>query len=733
VSSISPLRAAPGPARTCAPPRTQPASTHAKHTHTMSTFLPRSLLLPLCVAVAATPAVLAQSAPNAHSHDHADEPVQLENLVVTASPVARTQADLLSSTNVLAGAALQEARQPTLGETLADLPGVSSTYFGPGSSRPVIRGLSANRVRVLANSTDTLDASNTSPDHAVSVEPFLVKRIEVVRGPAALLYGSSAVGGVVNVIDHRIESALPDRDLSGVLDSSFTDNGQGYAVGGAIDIALGADRENNSGFVLHLDAFRREADDLDVPGRSGQEDDLGNPLPAGRLYNSALDSEGGSVGLSYVSEVFDVGVNFNGFDTSYGIPFEASDEVVSIDLRQRRIDAAATYKRDFGVFEEARVKLGYADYQHKEIEGGAVGTVFDVEGIDSRLELINGEVAGWTGALGLQLGTTDTSAAGDEAFLPTHTTDNGALFLFQELARDRTTWQVGARIEHRTIDAAPFVTSEPGVVFGSRGDDRTTFSGSLGAIYSLSEPYKLAWNASYTERAPNGQELFAYGPHHGTEAYEIGDESLSTERAFGYELSLRKTTGLVTGSLTGFAQYFDGYIFEEGTGITVDEENTPDPTEHLERTFFVQRNALFYGFEAEAVWHLHNENRHTLDLTTAVDYVRAEDTDGDDLPRIPALKTRIALDWRKDGWHVGPDLVLVAKQSNSAPGENDTDGYALLGLTLGYCLETRHATYDFFVRGANLTDEEARLHTSFLKEIAPLPGRSFTAGVRASF
>ena len=689
--------------------------------------------------MAAAPFAFAQSAPEApqapRAHDHADEPVQLENLVVTASPIARTQADLVSSTNVLSGSALQEARQPTLGETLANLPGVSSTYFGPGSSRPIIRGLSANRVRVLANSTDTLDASNTSPDHAVSVEPFLVKRIEVVRGPAALLYGSSAVGGVVNVIDHRIESALPDRDISGVFDSTLTDNGHGYAVGGALDIALAPNRDNISGFILHLDGFRREADDLDVPGFSGQEDELGNPMPAGKLYNSALDTKGGSVGLSYVSEHLDVGVNFNGFDTSYGIPFEEEDpdHIITIGLRQRRIDAAATYKRDFGIFEEARVKIGYADYQHQEFEAGAPETLFEIEGFDSRLELINGEVAGWTGALGLQLGTSETSATGDEAFLPTHTTDNGALFLFQELARGRTTWQVGARLEHRSIDADPFVTSEPGVTFGSRSDTRTTFSGSLGAVYSLSEPYKLAWNASYTERAPNGQELYAYGPHHGTEAYEIGNENLSTERAFGYELSLRKTTGFVTGSLTGFVQYFDGFIFEEGTGITVDEENAPDPNEHLERTFFVQRDALFYGFEAEAIWHLHTEASHTLDLTTAVDYVRAEQTNGDNLPRIPALKTRIALDWRKDGWHIGPDLVLVAKQTASAPGESDTDGYALLGLTLGYCLETRHATYDFFVRGSNLTNEEARLHSSFLKDIAPLPGRAFTAGVRASF
>lgn len=724
----------------------------------MSTFLPRSLLLPLCVAVAAAPFAFAQSAPDApqapRAHDHADEPIQLENLVVSASPIARTQADLVSSTNVLSGSALQEARQPTLGETLANLPGVSSTYFGPGSSRPIIRGLSANRVRILANSTDTLDASNTSADHAVSVEPFLVKRIEVVRGPAALLYGSSAVGGVVNVIDHRIESALPDRDISGVLDSSFTDNGQGYAVGGALDIALAPDRENNSGFILHLDGFRREADDVKIPGFSGQllSEDPDVPMPPGRLYNSALDSEGGSVGLSYVSEHLDVGVNFNGFDTTYGIPFEEPDHAITIDLRQRRIDAAATYKRDFGVFEEARVKIGYADYQHQEFEGGAPKTLFEIEGFDSRLELINGEVAGWTGALGLQLGTSETAATGDEVFLPTHTTDNGALFLFQELARGRTTWQVGARLEHRRINADPFenIVSAEGVdpannggvdyarIYGTRSDKRTMLSGSLGAIYSFDEPYKLAWNASYTERAPTGQELYADGPHHGTHAYEIGDANLSTEKSFGYELSLRKTTGFVTGSLTGFVQYFDGYIFEQLTGAEIiyeDDDGIPNNGDehHLDESRFVQRNALFYGFEAEAIWHLHKEASHTFDLTTAVDYVRAEQTNGDNLPRIPALKTRIALDWRKNGWHLGPDLVLVAKQTATAPGESDTDGYALLGLTLGYCLETRHATYDFFVRGGNLTNEEARPHTSFLKDYAPLHGRAFTAGVRASF
>jgi iron complex outermembrane recepter protein len=664
----------------------------------------------------------ADAPPRTHAHD--SETVALEALVVSASPIARTQADLIGSTSVLSGDALAGARQPSLGETLAALPGVSTTWFGPGASRPVLRGLGANRVRVLANSTDTLDASNTSPDHAVSVEPFLVKRIEVVRGPASLLYGASALGGVVNVIDHRIESELPDRAATGLLDTSITDNGAGYATGGAVDVALAPDRETRSGFVLHLDGFRREADDLEVPGFSGQPG-----APKGELINTDLASKGASAGLSYVSETFDAGLNYNGFDTRYGVP---NEETVEIALRQRRLDASADYAGDFGVFSGARAKFGYSDYEHRELEGSEIGTILGQEGFDSRVELLHGDASAWSGAVGVQLGRTDLSALGDEAFLPTHLTDNAALFVFQEIARESVTWQAGARVEHRRIDADAFA-SPGGAASGPRSDERTTLSGSLGAIHALGPAYKLAWSLSATERAPTGQELYADGPHVGTAAYEIGDAAFDDERSLGGEISLRKTTGFVTGSLTGFANAFDGYIFEEGTGVVVDETNAADPAGGLLRTAFVQRDAFFYGAEAEAVWHLHQAPRHLLDLTTALDYVRAQEEDGRDLPRIAPLKARVALDWRRASWNVGADLVAVLRQNDVAPAETATDGHALLGLHAGYCLRTTLATYDFFVRATNLTDEEARVHGSFLKDIAPLPGRAFTAGVRASF
>jgi iron complex outermembrane receptor protein len=298
--------------------------------------------------------------------------------------------------------------------------------------------------------------------------------------------------------------------------------------------------------------------------------------------------------------------------------------------------------------------------------------------------------------------------------------------------RDRVTWQAGARVEHRRIEADAFA-SPGGAISGARNDERTTLSGSFGAIHTLNPDYKLAWNISATERAPTGQELYADGPHIGTAAYEIGDSSFDDERSLGYELSLRKISGFVTGSLTGYVNAFDGFLFEQGTGITVDETNTPDPAGGLQRTRFVQHDALFYGAEAEAVWHLHQAPRHVLDLTTALDYVRATEDGDRDLPRIPPLKARLALDWHRAAWSAGTDLVAVAAQNDTAPGETATDGYALLGLHAGYCLTTSLATYDFFVRASNLTDEEARVHTSFLKDIAPLPGRALTAGVRASF
>lgn len=674
-----------------------------------------SFHLPL-VLVAATSLALAQTTPPPAIDD--ENAVVLESVVVTASPYARGQADLLSATNVLSGRELSLRQEASIGETLAAQTGMGSTYFGPNASRPIIRGLGANRVRVLQNGADTLDASNTSPDHAVSLEPFLVKRIEVVRGPASLLYGGSAVGGVVNVIDHRIETELPDRPVSGSFETRYGTNADSFAYGGTVDVALL--RRDDRAVVLHLDGFHREADDTEVPGLA----DPTNPASRGRIPATAIDAEGGSAGLSYVSADFDAGVNFNGYDSLYGV----AEPGIEIDLRQRRVDFAAELKREFGVFTGARAKLGLADYEHTELDAGSPETTFTNRGYDGRLELLHGELAGFTGAWGAQLTRSDFDAIGAEAFVPPSVTDNRALFLFEEAKTGDVTWQFGARIERQEIDTR----ATPRFLAANSRDD-TTLGVSGGVIYAPTPGYAYTASVALTERAPNAQELFANGPHAGTARYEIGDATFDTEKSLGLELGARKRDGFVTGSFNLFANLFDGFIYEEDVpGSFLDENGLPDPA-GLQEARFRQRDALFYGAELETLWHLHQSDRHTLDLKLNADYTLARDSNGDPLPRIPPLKALIGLEWTSGPWSAGADWRLVADQTRTAPGETDTDGYTLLGLHAGYRLVSGPVTYDLFLRASNLTDETARVSTSFLKDIAPLPGRNVTLGLRASF
>jgi iron complex outermembrane receptor protein len=647
-----------------------------------------------------------------------DAPVTLENVIVTASAFKRSQAELTAAMSVLAGQDLALQQQPTLGETLSAQPGMSSTYFGPGASRPIIRGLGGDRIHVLQNGTGTQDASATSPDHALSVEPFLVKRIEVVRGPASLLYGSTAVGGVVNVIDHRIETDLPERRVSGTIDSRYGTGADELAYGAITDIALV--KADDHAFVLHLDGFQRQTDDVRIPGYA----DPSNPVNKGRLTNSAIDAEGGSIGLSYVSDTFNAGINYNGLNSLYGTVAEPD---VEIDLRQRRVDLAAEVKQEFGIFTGARLKFGTADYRHVELENGTTGTTFTNTGFDGRLELLHAPLADFTGTWGVQTLRSDFDVVGAEAFMPPALTEGHALFIFEETKTGAFTWQTGARVENQSIHTranANFPTA------ASRDDTTVSLSG--GVIYALNPGYAATFSVTGTERAPNAQELYSNGPHIGTASFETGDPSLETEHSIGVELGLRKLTGLVTGSFNVFANRFNGYIFDQNTGA-VDLGDPLDPDDDLPIYQFVQRDALFYGAELETVWHLYQGDRQRLDLKLNADCTLAEQTTGDNLPRIPPIKGLVGLAWTNGAWNAGVDWQLIAEQTRTAPGETDTDGYTLLSAYLGYRLVRGPVVYDLFMRGANLTDEDARMHTSFLKEIAPLPGRSVTFGVRANF
>lgn len=654
--------------------------------------------------------------------------LHLDNFVVTASPLARAPDEISAPTSVLAGRALTQRLQPSLGETLAGLPGVDSTYFGPGASRPVIRGLGGDRIRVLTGGVGTIDASSISPDHAVSLDPLLVDRVEIVRGPASLLYGGGAVGGVVNVIDGRIPETLPPGPLTGRLEirgDTASDERAGAAVltGAAGQIAWRAD------------AFRRTSDDLQIPGyaesetvRAGEAAEHGESLAEhdaelvrGRLPNSATETTGAAAGFSFIGATGHVGLAYSGYNTLYGVPgHEHAGEPgdgVRIDLHQRRLDAHGEWLSSEGWLRAAKFQLGLADYHHVELEGDEIGTRFDNQGREGRLELVHASVGPFEGALGFQASRSDFRAIGAEAFLPPSVTHNEGVFLYEEASAGAVTWQVGARVEHQKI------TPEAGSGLPGRTHTPVTFTS--GFIWKLPADYTLALSLSANERAPGAQELFADGPHAGTGAYEIGDSSLGVERSTGADLSLRKRAGFVTGEIGVFLNRFDGYIYESATGAEADG---------LPVFAFVQRDAEFYGGEAEVVFHLHETKRASADLRLFADTVRGTNTtDGTPLPRITPVRFGAAVDWRAGPWALGAEWRRVTAQDRIAPTETATDGYDLLGLSGSRRLVFGRNQLEIFVRGTNLLDEEARVHASFLKDIAPLAGRSATLGVRLAF
>jgi iron complex outermembrane receptor protein len=666
----------------------------------------------------------AQTAPAPKGPHQHENPLHLENFVVTASPLARAPDEISTPTSVLAGPALTQRLQSSLGETLAGIPGIDSTYFGPGASRPVIRGLGGDRIRMLTGGVGTIDASVVSPDHAVSLDPLLVDRIEIVRGPAALLYGGGAVGGVVNVIDGRIPETLPPGPLAGRLEARG-DTASRERAGAAV-LTGARDR-----IAWRVDAFRRETDDLRIPGYAGTDalraeeaaehgetlEEHDAELIRGRLPNSSTKTDGASAGLSYIGASGHLGFAYNGYNSLYGVPgHDHGDEGVRIDLRQRRLDVHGEWLAESGFVRAAKFQLGVANYRHVELEGAEIGTRFDNDGYEGRLELVHVRAGPFEGALGLQASRSDFRAAGAEAFLPPSVTRNLGLFLYEEAPGDTVTWQFGARVERQKITA-----DGPGAV----GRSHTPVTLTAGAIWKLPADLSLAVALSANERAPNAQELFADGPHAGTGAYELGDPSLGLERSTGIDLSLRRRAGHITGEIGVFLNRFNGYIFEAATGAN--ESGLPVFA-------FRQRDARFYGGEAEITVHLHETEHTTADIRFFVDTVRGTNTTDDaPLPRITPVRFGAAFDWRNGPWSLAAEWRHIRRQDRIAPSETATGGYNLASASASRRFVFGRNQLEAFVRGTNLLDETARVHASFLKDIAPLPGRSLTAGLRLTF
>jgi iron complex outermembrane receptor protein len=690
---------------------------------------------------------------------------ELERVLVSGGAIEKSETDKAQSVTILSENNLKLQTAPTLGDTLATQPGVGGSDFTAGASRPVIRGQADNRVRVLNNGTEVFDVSNISPDHAPSVSTLLSQSIEVVRGPATILYGSGAIGGVVNVTDNLIPVEQPVERLSGEVDGRF--NSVDLERSGAMALTLSPFQH----FVIHAEGSILRTDDRSIPGfaldqriRSEltpeQRRDNGfGGNPFGEVPNTFVKTKDFGFGGSYVWDKGYIGVSYSRFLSEYGVPNDPETdepgvppEPVHLDVRKDQYNVRSSIIEPFPWFSVANLKFVYTDYKHDEIDGETVGATFKAKGVDSRIELLHQPIGFLEGSIGSQVFYKDLSVLGDEAFLQPTKTLAVAGFIFEEVKLTPVRLQFGARVEY---DSVSIDSSDPELTSltspSQKDQEFWPISGAAGAIYDFAKDWQLTLNLTYSQRAPTAEELFARGPHDATFQFIIGDPNLDVEINRSVDLNLRKTAGHITGFLSGFYTSYDGFIDFNPTGEIED---------NLQVFIYTPKNATFYGGEGRVDFHLlplnitrpsepadsksvknvitkgeetTEKNPNDLYLRLQADYVHAEDSSGEPLPRITPFRYGISLNYESEHWLATIEGWRVDAQNRVAEFETPTPGYTFLNASIGYKFQWGRTYNYLYARGTNLLDAEARDHLSFLKEVLPLPGRGVVVGLRTTF
>ncbi|MDB5925169.1 MAG: TonB-dependent receptor [Betaproteobacteria bacterium] len=703
----------------------------------------------LALTFAGTSEAQTTSGPQISKSSSETQPTTLPNVVVTGNPLGSNLFELVQPTSTLSGEGLLLNRSSTLGETLSNLPGVNSTYFGPNASRPVIRGFDGDRVRIMQNGVGTLDVSALSPDHAVTVDPLIVQRAEVVRGPATLLYGGNAIGGVVNLLDNRIPQS-PISGVQGNVEGRF--GGAANERGGAAIVEGG-----NGTLALHADAYGRETDDLKIPGfaRSQRLRASGSTfgLPetgveqVGVLGNTSSHSDGGAFGASLTSGNGSYGgLSIQQFNSHYGSPLELGSR---IDMRSTRVDFAGEARNLGAAIDNVKVKFGHSDYEHTESAQGIPQTTFKNRGYDGRIDVIHANIGPLKGAIGLQVTNFDFSALGAEAFAPQTHTDAKGVYVYEELPLGKLKFSTGVRFDRTSVSSQGGGPIDP-MTGNPRFDPAQTRSftprsAAFGALYSFSDALAFGVNLAHTERAPSYSELYANGPHNATGQFEVGSTALSNEASNSADATLKLRSGSHSASIGIFESRFTNFITLFGTGnqrcpdgaapADSDGDGIPDcGGEVLLPEFQFQGvPAIFRGGEAQGKVRV-MERPGTLDLLGQVSYVKAYNRDtGQPLPRIPPVKALLGLEYRLDKLAARFDVIHATSQDRVSANELPTDAYTLVNASLIYRLSAASTVWDAFVKVNNLFNSEAREHTSPLKDIAPLPGRGVMVGLRGGF
>lgn len=666
----------------------------------------------------------------------AQDVVQLDSVEVSADALGRSNTQMARPAEVIEGDTLVERREATLGDTLDSLPGVRASSFGPGASRPVIRGLDGARVKVLSDGVDVLDASTISPDHAVNIEPLQAEHIEVLKGPATLLYGGGAIGGVVNVIDKKIPTYVPEKGYEGALE--LRANSVAAETAGVFGITAG-----QGNFAFRAEGSKRNADAYEIPG---------NPSHQEGSYN---DSDDFTLGTSFIGERGYIGVAYGEQNRRYGLlahehaechthdtdwhceehdhehedeDHEHEDElehedheeehdhehegIPYIDMKQKRWDLRGELSDPLPGFEQARLRIGHSDYRHDEIEGGEVGTRFDNQATDARIELTHQPLFGWHGVVGAQTLRRDFEATGEEAYVPQTLTQNHGLFLLEEYVAGDWRYELGLRHEWQDIDAD-----------GRPDTDHSGTSLSAGAVWNFAPDYSLGLSLSRSQRLPTAEELYANGPHAATRTVELGDIELDEETSHNAEISLRKHTGRTTFSLSLFRNEVSDFIYAADTGHDIGGG--------YRQIEYRQQDAVLTGAEGAVRF----QATDSTALSLFGDHVRGKLRDGGgDLPRIPADRLGVRLDQNFTTAIAGElEFYRVQHQDDVADYETETSGYNMLGAGVSYSGNLGETGYLLYLKGNNLLDEKAREHTSFIKDDVLLPGRNLTLGVRMTF
>ena len=675
--------------------------------------------------------------------------------IVVTSALHRSRAETVLPVNILAGEELREKAAATLGEMLQEQVGVNNASFGVGVGLPVIRGQSANRVQVLQGGVGNVDASAVSPDHANSLEPALAQRIEVLRGPATLLYGNGAIGGVVNVIDNAIPPESPE-GFTALLETRHNDVAD-------LQTTIIKLEGGNTDVAWHVDAIKRDSNDTTIKGFAinpalvdmDDEEAVEELLnSAGRIGNSRASAESFTLGGSWLLDSGYIGMAYSSMDNEYGLPpgahahhdhgdehddeheeeHEEHDEAHAEDegdlrivMEQQRWDVEGEASLD-GFFTEIHGRLSVVDYQHAEVEAdGGIGTVYSNEGLEGRLLMHMGVPDDREGVIGVQFGSRDFSALGEEAFIPATDIGNLALFTVQSIDRGDMTYEAGLRVENVTLDRV-----------GSCDQDDTNFSGSLAAIWRYRSDTNLLASLNHSERAATVEERYSnidancleqdhesLVAHAATQRLEIGNPFATTETSTNFELGWRKHAGNITGEFNLFYNAIDDFIYLWDTGLFEDD---------VEIARYLQQDAVFKGFESQLMFPLYSTGSHLSELALFADYVEAEFDRGGNVPRIPPL--RFGFEWTHShvNWLVKLRWTRVDSQSDLASNETASDGYHLLSLYGDYHLDVgRGGSLLLFARGNNLLDETIRNHTSLLKDVAPAPGRGVEVGLRLEF